>query len=430
MALLLSYAILTVWIEERWAWSLFQLAIFAAATGWAARQLFRPSRVAGCPWLVPLCAAPAWGLLQLALHTTVYRWATWNAVLNWTTYLAAFFLALQIFQRPAARYWFLRFAIYFGFALSVLATVQLFTSGGRIFWLFPSGYRDFVLGPFVYRNQYAAFLETILPIALWQALGGTRWSRRGFTGAVMAAAMFASVVAAASRAGSVLLCLETIAVLLLARSRGLVSSGTVARSFAKIAVAAVVFVAIAGWDVLWLRFQQPDPYAGRRELLTSSLAMLRDRPVMGFGLGNWPRAYPHYALFDDGTYVNQAHNDWAQWAVEGGVPFFAILLSLVAMAFPAAVRSLWGIGLLSVWLHCLVEYPLQQRPALGAWFFVLLGVLAGIRMHASRGGGVHLVPEASRTASRGETSLHAPTIASAGRLRLVSLRWKLRIGRD
>ena len=123
----------------------------------------------------------------------------------------------------------------------------------------------------------------------------------------------------------------------------------------------------------------------RREFLVSSLAMLHDRPGMGFGLGNWPRAYPRYALFDNGTYVNQAHNDWAQWAVEGGVPFLAILLSLVAMAVPAAVRSVWGIGLLSVWVHCLVDYPLQQRPGMGAWFFVLLGVLAASRTHTERG---------------------------------------------
>ena len=33
------------------------------------------------------------------------------------------------------------------------------------------------------------------------------------------------------------------------------------------------------------------------------------------------------------------------------------------------------IGVVSVFLHCLVDYPIQ-RPALGGLFFVLLGVLA------------------------------------------------------
>jgi O-antigen ligase len=373
LAVVLSYAVLTMWIGQRWAWSLAQSAVFVSIAGWAAGQLRHPSPVRGSLWLAPLSAAPVWGLLQLATHRTVYRWGTWEAVLNWGTWLALFFLALQLFQRSAARHWFMRFALYFGFGLSVISTVQMFTSGGKIFWLFPSGYTDYVLGPFVYRNQYAAFVEMILPIALWQAL---RDRRLAFASCAIAAAMLASVVASASRAGSVLVCVEVAAVLLLAWRRGLAPARALALGFAAFAAIAVLFAAIAGWQTLRQRLWDPDPLAGRREFLVSSLAMLHDRPAMGFGLGNWARAYPQYALFDDGNYVNQAHNDWLQWAVEGGVPFFLILLSLVVMAVPAALHSVWGVGLLSVWVHCLVEYPLQQRPAIGAWFFVLLGVLA------------------------------------------------------
>jgi O-antigen ligase len=382
LALLLSYAILTIWIEERWAWALVQVAVFVTVAVWAAGQLRRPSPVRGSLWLAPLCAVPLWGLLQLATHRTVYRWGTWNAVLNWATWLALFFLALQLFHSSSARHWFLAFAVYFGFALSVLSTVQMFTSGGKIFWLFPSGYPDFVLGPFISRNHYAAFLEMIVPIALWQALSDPR---RALLNYAMAAAMMASVVAGASRAGSILVCAEIAAVLLVAWGRGMVPGRVVFRGFVTFTAVAVLFTAAVGWQVLRKRFwDDPDPFAGRREFLESSLAMVHDRPGMGFGLGNWARVYPQYALFDDGTYANQAHNDWLQWAAEGGLPFVAILLLLAAMAVPSAVRSVWGIGLLSVWVHCLVEWPFQQRPAIGAWFFVLLGVLAARRGNTGR----------------------------------------------
>ena len=393
LAALLSYAILTIWIDGRWAWGVAQFAVFVLAAVWAAGQLRHPSAVRGSLWLAPLCAVPAWGLLQLAAHRTVYRWGTWNAVLNWATWVTLFFLALQIFQQPAARHWFLRFALYFGFGLSVLSTVQMFTSDGKIFWIFPSGYTNFVLGPFVYRNQYAAFLEMILPIALWAAL---RDRRLAFANCAMAAAMLASVVGAATRAGSILMCAEVAVVLLLAWWRGMGQAGAVTRAFAAFGAIALLLIGVAGWQSLRQRLREPDPFGGRRDFLVSSLAMLHDRPVMGFGLGNWARAYPGYALFDDGTYVNEAHNDWAQWAVEGGVPFLAILLGLAAMAVPAAFRSVWGIGLVSVLVHCMVDYPLQQRPAIGAWFFVLLGALA-----ASRGGGA----EKGRLAGD-ERSLH------------------------
>jgi O-antigen ligase len=381
LAVLLAYAIVTIWIDGRWAWSLFQCAVFLLVAGWAAGQLRQPSPVAGSLWLAPLCAAAAWGLVQLATQRTVYRWATWNATLNWATWLAIFFLALQIFQPASARRWFLRFALYFGFGLSVVATVQMFTSGGKIFWLFASGYSDFVMGPFVYRNQYAAFLETILPIALWDAL---RDRHRVLADCAMAAAMLASVEAAGARAGTILMCAEVAAVLVAAWRRGTTPARLVARGFAVFATVAVLFTAIAGWQVLRLRFMNDrDPFGGRREFLASSVAMVKDRPAMGFGLGNWPRAYPAYALFDDGTYVNQAHNDWMQWAVEGGLPFLAMLLWLAGMVLPAAWKSVWGIGLVSLWVHCLVDYPMQQRPAVGAWFFALLGLMAAGR--AGRG---------------------------------------------
>jgi hypothetical protein len=74
--------------------------------------------------------------------------------------------------------------------------------------------------------------------------------------------------------------------------------------------------------------------------------------------------------------VNQAHNDWAQWAAEGGLPFLALLLAVAAWSLRPALRSLWGVGIVSVFVHALVDYPMQQRPALAAYFFALLGVLA------------------------------------------------------
>ena len=70
--------------------------------------------------------------------------------------------------------------------------------------------------------------------------------------------------------------------------------------------------------------------------------MVRDRPLAGFGLGTWSDAYPAYAHFDDGNFVNQAHNDWVQWAAEGGVPFFLIMLAIAALTVRPAIRSLWG----------------------------------------------------------------------------------------
>ena len=42
----------------------------------------------------------------------------------------------------------------------------------------------------------------------------------------------------------------------------------------------------------------------------------------------------------------------------------------------SAARSLRGMGLFAVFVHVTVGYPFEQRPALAAYFFALMGVLA------------------------------------------------------
>ncbi|MBI1790322.1 MAG: O-antigen ligase family protein [Acidobacteria bacterium] len=372
---LLLVGILTLWVPYRWAVSLFQTGVFALALAWTLRQVVRPQSWHSSVLLVPLTATVGWGLAQLALGQTVYPWETWNALLKWGTNLALFFLALQVFSDPVLREGFLRTVLYFGAALSVVASVQMYTSEGRVFWLFPTEYTDFVLGPFVYRNQYAAFMELLLPLAL---VGALQDRRRMLIHAAMAASMYASVIAGASRAGSVLVTGEVLVIFFLCLRRDRSAARPRLLALGVMAGFALLFTAVVGWDTLWKRFLQQDPYAVRREFVQSSLGMVRDRPAMGFGLGTWSTAYPGYAFYDKGFFANQAHNDWAQWAVEGGLPFFLLMLWIALRSLRPAFRSLWGLGVPCVFLHSLVDYPVE-RPALAGFFFVFLAVLETAR---------------------------------------------------
>jgi O-antigen ligase len=108
---------------------------------------------------------------------------------------------------------------------------------------------------------------------------------------------------------------------------------------------------------------------------TSAQEMVRERPWFGFGLGTWETAYPAYALFDAGAIVNHAHNDWAEWTAEGGIPFLLILASTMVLSFRPALRSIWGLGPIVVLMHSFVDFPMQT-PAIAAWVFVFLGGVA------------------------------------------------------
>ncbi|MBZ5577640.1 MAG: O-antigen ligase family protein [Acidobacteriia bacterium] len=376
LAALLAYGILTLWVADRWALALYQAAALGACAAFGVWMAVRPTRVAWSALLIPLALIPIWGLAQLAAGRTIYRAETWNSVLNWTVNLASFFLALQILREPRRRQRFLDCLLYFGVAVSILSTVQMFTSEGRIFWLFPSGYSDFVMGPFIYQNQYAAFIETILPLALYR--GVTHKKPFGYW--AMAGVMVASVVASASRTGTLLVLLEVLVIPLLASVRGLIPGRTAALALGSGIMLSAVFITVVGWGVVWQRFQLADPYGVRRDMLRSSVQMVQERPVMGFGLGTWATAYPAFALYDDGLYANQAHNDWAQWGVEGGLPLLAAMAVFALLLARMAWTSLWGVGLVSLLLHSLVDYPMQQRPALAGWFFAMAGALAAAQV--------------------------------------------------
>jgi O-antigen ligase len=103
--------------------------------------------------------------------------------------------------------------------------------------------------------------------------------------------------------------------------------------------------------------------------------MVKDRPLLGFGLGTWSIVYPGYAPIDDGLFANQAHDDWAQWAAEGGLPFFALMLAVAIWSARLGVRTVWGLGVTAVFVHCLVDYPIQ-RAGVALVMFSIMAALA------------------------------------------------------
>jgi O-antigen ligase len=103
--------------------------------------------------------------------------------------------------------------------------------------------------------------------------------------------------------------------------------------------------------------------------------MIASRPWVGFGLGTFTAVYPAYALFDMGNRVEHAHNDWLEWAAEGGIPYAGVWMALAIWAVRPAVRSVWGIGVLGCFLHGVVDYPFA-RFGISAWTFALIGMLA------------------------------------------------------
>ena len=374
--LLLVFATVTVFVRDAWALQSFQIGIFALLAVYLAMGFRHGSeRVASglAPWLVYLI--PLWGLVQILAHTTASTLETRGAVLRWGALGAVFFLSQVVGDTREARRNLLSAFLLFASGMAVLCLAQLSTAQGHVLWVFPTGYAS-VFGTFQYYNNYAQFVEIALPIALWRAL---REGWRSWWYALAGGVLYASVIGSASRAGTVLCTAELLTML----AFGLVKlrdpeTGQASRSASVMLVAvpilAVAFTLAAGWETVWQRFQVSDPFLGRREFVTAAIDMARQRPITGFGMGTFTEVYQRYAIRDFPFYANHAHNDWAEFAADGGIPLLLLVFIPFAAAIPTAIRNPWGLGLITVMLHACVDYPFP-RPAVSGWMFMMLALL-------------------------------------------------------
>jgi hypothetical protein len=382
--LLLAFSTSTVFVNQAWPQQVFQIGIFALACGCLLWKIGKGAATIplGVPgWLV--LALPAWGVLQILLHTTASTLETRQAALRWGS-LAGVFLVTLTFTgtykwHRVAQDAFLGFASVMG----LLCLAQLFSSQGKVLWIFPTGYPD-VYGTFPNHNNYTQFIELALPIALWRSLT-EGW--RSWWYLVSAGILSASVVASVSRMG-LFLCVAELLVILAIRwirrrefkRRG--GSG-VAPVMIAIPLLAIILPAAIGWQEVLTRFKQSDPYFVRREYIASAIEMAKRRPLTGFGLDTFPEVYQEFATKDFPFYANHTHCDWAEFAADGGVPFLILVLVPLAFAIPTSWRHPWGLGLPAVMLHACLDFPFP-RVAVSGWIYFLLALLFMMRHSDTR----------------------------------------------
>jgi hypothetical protein len=375
----LCLATLTLWISQYWPVALFEISVLLIA-GIAIFLGKVPERDAAYPLFV-LSFITLWGCFQLLTGRTVNRFATERATLQWMSWAALYYVGISLWREEALAKRMRTGIVWFAFAVAVEAILQAYLSPGTVFGLFPTGYHDFVMGPIVYHTHFAVFVETILPIALFLTLSE---ARNSYTFLGVSAVLLTAVVVSASRGGLIIACAEVLAVLILSH----LQKPKTGRRIGFLAVILVgvtaVLILIVGFATASERFYSEALTLGRVQFAISSLHMVAARPWIGWGLGCWPAVYPAFATFDPGAIVNQAHCDWLQWTAEGGLPVGLTMLSLALWTLRPAVRSIWGIGVIAVWVHAAFDYPFS-RPAVGAWPLLILSMAAATRYRPIRG---------------------------------------------
>jgi hypothetical protein len=374
--LLLIHGTATVFVRQAWALQTFQIGVFVLLGVYMVAGIRRGNEQIARDWPAYFVYfVPLWGLMQIITHTTSSVFETRAAVLRWGALAGIFFLTQVVAKTRVSRRNLLSAFLVFATVMAVLCLTQLFTSQGKVLWIFDSGYPD-VYASFPSYNNYAQFIELALPIALWRAL---REGWRSWWYMLSGGLLYGSVIGSASRAGAALCTAELLVIMILGLVKlrdaetGIPSRATVSMVL-MVPMLAAVFTLAVGWDRVWVRFQQNDPYLVRKEFMLAAVDMAKQRPLTGYGLDTFPAVYQRYAIKDYPFYANHTHNDWAEFAADGGIPFLLLLLIPFAAAIPAAIRNPWGLGLVAIMLHACLDFPFP-RPAVSGWMFLLLAVL-------------------------------------------------------
>ncbi|MHB8724061.1 MAG: O-antigen ligase family protein [Casimicrobiaceae bacterium] len=331
--------------------------------------------------------------------------ATEAAVLALLPPLASLLLVPRLAPRQVARLMLAMSA--FAGAEALLGLMQVGAGGESIFYLRNELAYGTAVGTFVNRNHLAAMLAMTLPIIVGLLVYGLRRERRHGSRRVrssLGSNEWAQRTLLFGCAVLILLCL------VFTRSRAGIGTGIVGlagssilfararsgtRSARLIALAlgasGLLLALVVGIAPVLERFQPAQLHLNGQDRLAMYAATVRATIAFmpfGSGLGTFRNVFPHFQDSALAGYVDHAHNDYLQAAMELGIPgVTAMVLLLVAYG-----RRLGGllqtedvgsftllqlaaaVGMLPAMLHSLVDFPLHM-PANAMWFATLAGVL-------------------------------------------------------
>ncbi len=432
-ALFVCYLALLVWVpiplgsNRPWSWAILELWVFALALWWlagfargrnhrsAALKGAWPALLCGGLWLVyvglqllPLPqdllrilspeaarwhADAAWPLQHVAAPLSLDQYATREGVIKSAAYLAFFALSIALLDRRAR---------ITATAYTLVASGFVQAMYGALSALAEPGTRAH--GVFVNADHYAGYLVMCLSLGLGVLIGSltgeVSQSWKQFARNTMAwilstkmlvrlalVAMVIALVLTHSRMGNT----AFFASMLVTGVIGLLLAKRAPRSMV-VLIASLVVIDILivgayfGVERVVQRIEQTTMQTeDRDEVAEYAVAMWKDYPVLGSGLGSFRVVFPRYRGHDLGALFTHAHNDYLEFATETGIVGISLLGLLVLMSFAAALRAQYvrrdplmrGIsfgammGIIALMIHSTVDFNLQI-PANAITFMLVL----------------------------------------------------------
>ncbi|MEO5896076.1 MAG: O-antigen ligase family protein [Vicinamibacterales bacterium] len=302
----------------------------------------------------------------------------------------------------------------FGVLLALVGIIQKATLGEHAwggmkiygFWT-PVNLLSTPFGPYVNKNHFAGWMLMGLPLALGFALGlaeqGTRHISSGWRSFILwfsspeggklqltllaIVFMSASLLMTKSRSGVGGLAIAVLLVSVIAGRR----FGSKRAGLAALMTLAILFVVVLGLadsDFTSRVTNRMSAVELRKNIWSDSAVVIRDFPLAGTGLNTFGTAMLTYQTVQHDQHFQEAHNDYLQLLVEGGMlialPALAALVLIARVVYRRFASgeddtlTYWirvgaTVGLVAVAAQAFLEFSLQM-PGNAAMAVVLLAI--------------------------------------------------------
>lgn len=330
-------------------------------------------------------------LALISLVFSIYRHASFYALLRLLAYIGIYYLVVNNYSRRMRRY-LIAITICVGTVLSIYGLLQYMN-------LLPHGWwrpRNFLAATYVNHNHFSGYLELVIPVAIGALI---RYKRESVTLRMALAEaliiMTAAFIFAQSRGAWI-----SLSVSLLVMNFILIKKKMFSRKSIYALILAIIFIFSFAYIKSEFISRRIDTFTRitkaeasprtRLEIWKGTLEMIKDKPVIGTGIGTFAWEFSRYRPRDLNVRANYAHNDYLHMAAEMGVAAPLILIwllwSLITQGAECHEKTSDGrintvvlgcaIGILSLSLHGLIDFNFHI-PANMILFSIYAAIIIG-----------------------------------------------------
>jgi O-antigen ligase/tetratricopeptide (TPR) repeat protein len=340
---------------------------------------------------------------------TVNQKATLFESMRIASYALFYFLTVQILSSGPYLKKTVRIVSYLAIGIAFLAIIQKFSSPNHIYWFRSTPEGAGTVGPWVYHNHYAGFMEMMCPLVLalflfYQPTVNHEKPLRSRIAEICTLpgsnlhvffgcgvlVIISSIFVSLSRGGIISL---TMALLffVLVLPRKTFNFKYVTYGFLVCSIA--LMVTWFGWGSIIEKFGTTFTDTGnitniRLQLWQDSLNIIHDFFLTGTGFGTFIHIYPLYKTVANDAILDHAHNDYIELLTDGGIVGFVLaacfILTIILHAWKnlkirrdryAILVSIGALtGIVSILFHSVTDFNMHNG-ANGLYFFFLCGLL-------------------------------------------------------